>query len=295
MAQAHGGAWRVNARIFALLLPAGAITIALMIVPLLGTLAASFTKLADDGFSSVFTLGNYLYLVGERGDLFRLLLTRSLLIASVVSIAVVALAYPIAYVLAFHIRSNKRLWLIVLTIPFWTSYLLRIFSWKVILGSSGIINSTLISLGILDAPADALLYSLNAVIIALVHAWLPFAILPIFVSLEKIDRSLLEAAADLGDSPVKRFLRVTLPLSMPGVLSAFVLVFAPTVGDYVTPALVGGPGTMLAGSLIVSYYMTMDNAPLGAASAILMLLVTSVLLIALALTARRWIMSPGRL
>ena len=116
--------------------------------------------------------------------------------------------------------ERKALWLFLITIPFWTSYLLRVFAWKIILGYNGVVNSSLMELGILAQPMEFLLYNVNAVVITLAHAWAPFAILPIFVSLEKIDRSLLEAATDLGDGPIRRFLRVTLPLSLPGVVAA---------------------------------------------------------------------------
>ena len=147
-----------------------------------------------------------------------------------------------AYFLAFRVTQHKILWLILITIPFWTSYLLRVFAWKVILGFNGVINSGLISLGIIDKPLEFLLYNPTAVVITLAHAWAAFAILPIYVSLEKIDRSLLEAATDLGDGPLERFLRVTLPLSAAGRHRRRLLVFIPTVGDYVTPTLVGGTG-----------------------------------------------------
>ena len=130
------------------------------------------------------------------------------------------LAYPIAYFISFHGGRHKSLWLFLITIPFWTSYLLRVMSWKVILGYNGVLNSGLMGLGIIDEPSTALLYNTSAVIITLTHAWAAFAILPIFVSLEKVDRTLVEAATDLGDGPLRPFLRVTLPLSAPGVISA---------------------------------------------------------------------------
>ena len=158
------------------------------------------------------------------------------------TLVTVLLAYPMAYFVAFRVERTKFLWLILLTIPFWTSYLLRVFAWKIILGYNGVINSGLMALGIIHQPLEFLLYKPIAVVVTLAHAWAPFAILPIYVSLEKIDRSLLEAAADLGDGPVRRFFRITLPLSLPGVIGAAVLIFVPTTGDYVTPALVGGTG-----------------------------------------------------
>jgi spermidine/putrescine transport system permease protein len=180
-----------------------------------------------------------------------------------------------AYFLAFRVTRHKILWLIVITIPFWTSYLLRVFAWKIMLGYNGVINSFLLWVGIIDKPLEFLLYNPFSVIITLAHAWVAYAILPIFVSLEKIDRSLLEAATDLGDRPWRRFLRITLPLSLPGVIASTLLVFIPTVGDYVTPSLVGGPTGIKVGNTIQTLFGQRNDGPLGAAlSAMVMLIVT---------------------
>ncbi len=151
--------------------------------------------------------------------------------SATVTVITILLAYPAAYFLAFRIKKNKMTWLILINIPFVTSYLLRVLSWKIMLGTNGVINSSLLDLGVIREPLEYLLYSRFAVVLTLAHAWAAFAILPIYVSLQKIDRSLLEAAADLGDGPLKRFLRITLPLSMPGVIAAAVIEFIPTVGD----------------------------------------------------------------
>jgi spermidine/putrescine transport system permease protein len=144
-----------------------------------------------------------------------MLACKSVLMSALATAAVVLLAYPMAYFLAFRTKRHKFVWLIIVTIPFWTSYLLRLYAWKIMLGSQGVINASLINLGVLSEPLGFLLYNPVAVVIVLAHSWAAFAILPIFVSLEKIDRSLLEAAANLGDGPWERFRNVTLPLSMP--------------------------------------------------------------------------------
>jgi len=138
----------------------------------------------------------------------------------------------------------------------------------VILGYNGVINSGLMSLGLIHAPLQFLLYNPTAVVVTLAHAWAAFAILPIYVSLEKIDRSLLEAAADLGDGAIRRFLRITLPLSLPGVLGAAVIIFVPTTGDYVTPALVGGPTGQMIANIIQVQFLKINDWPLGSALAI---------------------------
>ena len=191
------------------------------------------------------------------------LLRRSVLIAGLVTIATVALAYPIAYFIAFR-TQKKTLWLLLITIPFWSSYLLRVFAWKLILGFNGVLNSALIWVGAIDEPLTFLLYNEFAVVLTLAHAWAPFAILPIYVSLQKIDRSLIEAATDLGLTSVETFLRVTLPLTIPGIIAACLIIFIPTVGDYVTPALVGGSDGKMIANLIQVQFGAANNWPLGA-------------------------------
>ena len=201
-------------------------------------------------------------------DAYRVLFLRSLGISSLVTLLTVAMAYPMAYFVAFKVKRAKFLWLIALTVPFWTSYLLRVFAWKIILGYNGVINSGLMSLGLVSEPLEFLLYNPTAVVVTLAHAFAAFAILPIYVSLEKIDRSLLEAAADLGDGTISRFLRITLPLSFPGVIGAAVLIFVPTTGDYVTPALVGGTDGLMIANMVQVQFARVNNWPLGAALSI---------------------------
>ena len=226
-------------------------------------------------FDTAFSLTNYARAV-ER-PVYVALLTRSLEIAGTCAVATVLLSYPMAYYVAFHVHRRKLVWIILMTLPFWTSYLLRVFAWKIILGYNGVINSGLKGLGLIDQPLEFLLYSPTAVVITLTHAWAAFAILPIYVSLEKIDRSLLEAATDLGDGPVARFLRVTLPLSLPGVTAAMLIIFIPTVGDYVTPTLVGGPDGMMIGNMIQAQFGKVNNWPMGASLAIGMMVIVAVI------------------
>ncbi len=224
------------------------------------------------------TLANYSMYFEK--PIYNALLWKSIRISGTVTIATVLLAYPMAYFIAFRVTRHKMIWLILITIPFWTSYLLRVFAWKIILGYNGVINSGLISLGLISEPISWILYNPTAVVVTLAHAWAAFAILPIYVSLEKIDRSLLEAATDLGDGPMMRFLRVTLPLSMPGVIAASLLVFIPTVGDYVTPKLVGGTTGIMIGNIIQSMFGKANNWPMGAALSIISMLVITALICA---------------
>jgi spermidine/putrescine transport system permease protein len=205
------------------------------------------------------------------------LLARSLGVSLSTTVATVVLAYPMAYLIAFYGGRHRSTWLVLVAVPFWTSYLLRIFAWKVILGFDGVINTSLMHLGLISEPLDVLLYNPLAVVITLTQAWLPFAMLPIYVSLVKIGPSLREAAADLGDGALQRFLRVIFPLSIPGVISAALLVFIPTVGDYVTPALVGGISGTLIGNLIQGQFGRANNWPMGAALSVITMVVVTVI------------------
>jgi spermidine/putrescine transport system permease protein len=249
-----------------------------MCVPFAMMLAMSFWTQHAFNFDTTFSLANYLEATDS--PVYEALLVRSLIISGACAISTVLISYPMAYYVAFHVHRRKLLWIILMTLPFWTSYLLRVFAWKVILGYNGAINSGLNSLGLIEQPLEFLLYSPTAVVITLVHAWAAFAILPIYVSLEKIDRSLLEAAADLGDGSVRRFLRVTFPLSLPGVIAAMLLIFVPTVGDYVTPALVGGPNGIMMANIIQANFGKVNNWPMGAALAVSMMVIVTVIALA---------------
>ena len=205
------------------------------------------------------------------------LLIKSIKIASIVTVISIVLAYPMAYFISFRIKKNKMLWLVLITVPFWTSYLLRVFAWKIILGNNGVINSGLISLRLIEEPLTFLLYSPIAIIITLAHAWAPFAVLPIYLSLNKINHDLLAAARDLGESAFMTFARVTLPLSLPGIIIASLLVFIPTVGDYVTPSLVGGPQGIMIGNIIQSMFGESQNWPMGATISMMLIAIVAIL------------------
>lgn len=260
---------------------------ATLAAPVIALVVLSFWTQTGFDIDRTFTLANYWKLIEPSSEptiwmgipfplaypVAAILMLKSLVMSLVATVIVIAMAYPMAYFLAFRVTRHKALWIILLTIPFWTSYLLRVFAWKIVLGYNGAINTGLKSLGLIDAPLEFLLYNPIAVMITLAHAWIAFTVLPIYVSLEKIDRSLLEAATDLGDSRWQRFWRVTLPLSAPGTIAAALLVFIPTVGDYVTPTLVGGPGGTMIGTLLQQLFLRQDDAPLGAAASIVMMLI----------------------
>ena len=209
---------------------------------------------------------------------------KSVKMSLLVSVIVVALAYPLAYYLALSGTKRKYVLLLLLIAPFLTSYLLRVLAWKVILGSQGVVNSFLFWTGVRDPddPVSQLLYSQFAVVLVLVYVWVPFVALPIFVSLEGLDRRLLEAASDLGASRRQAFWRVTLPLSVPGVVAAFLFVFIPTVGEFVTPSLVGGTSGYMFGNEIADLFGMSLDWQTGSVLAFFLLGVVAVLAIVFA-------------
>lgn len=260
----------------------------LMAFPLGAIILFSFWTQNFMDVDTTFTLNNYQRIINE--PIFGALLQRSLYVSAVVTVVTVLLAFPIAYFVSFHVRPDRKsLWLFLITIPFWTSYLIRVFLWKVILGYNGVINTGLLNIGLIDEPLTFILYNVNAVIITLAHAFAPFAILPIFVALEKIDRSLLEASRDLGENKVMTFFRVTLPLAMKGVVAAVLIVFIPTIGDYVTPELMGGAGGKLIANMIQTQFLALNNAPLGAALAVVAMLSVTAISLVFILLNRRWL------
>jgi spermidine/putrescine transport system permease protein len=192
------------------------------------------------------------------GGIYLPLFWKSVQMSLIVSALVVLAAFPVAYYLALSGTRRKYILLLVLIAPFMTSYLLRVLAWKVILGDQGVINSFLFWTGIRSPghPISALLYSRFAVMLVLGYVWLPFVALPIFVTLDNIDTRLLEAASDLYASRIQAFVRVTLPLSAPGIVAAFMFVFIPTVGEFVTPSLVGGTSGYMYGNQIVDLFGT---------------------------------------
>jgi spermidine/putrescine transport system permease protein len=278
-----------EARGLAMISPTFLYALALLFLPVLIVIAYSFWTQNYLEIDRTFTLENYRQALTE--PIYRDLFVRSLWISLTVSVVTVVFSYPVAWFISFHGGVHKNLWLFLVTVPCWTSYLLRVLSWKVILGYGGVMNTGLLSMGVIDKPLTSLLYNSNAVVLTLVHSWAAFAILPIYVSLQKIDRTLIEAARDLGDSRLKAFFRITLPLSLPGVVSAFLIVMIPTVGDYVTPRLVGGKDGVMIATAIQAQFGKGANWPLGAAlsvtTMVLVSLAAAAVVLALKFTVRR--------
>jgi spermidine/putrescine transport system permease protein len=261
-----------------MLAPGMLVTLVLVIFALALVLFLSLRFNDGSLLGAGFTPANFVTILTD--PLYVTVAMRSIVIAGLVTLATVVTAYPVAYYLAFHAGSRRGLLLFMVTLPFWTSYLLRVFAWKIVLAYNGVLNSALVGAGILGEPSLAFLNTPAAVVLTLAHAYAPFAILPIYVALETIPKSLREAASDLGARPSHTFRRVILPMSMPGVLAGALVVFVPTVGDYVTPAMVGGPASTMIGSMIQAQFGKANDWPFGAAlSVAVMLLILALLLV----------------
>ncbi len=238
---------------------------------------------ADGGWSLQGTLANYAFLLDDR--LYLLSYLTSLRIALVSTILCLLIGYPIAYAIA---RAKGRLQLLLLMLvilPFWTSFLIRVYAWKVLLQGGGLINGALMSLGVIDAPLN-MLYTEGAVYVGIVYSYLPFMILPLYAALARLDYSTVEAAMDLGCRPWQAFMKVTLPLSLPGIVAGSLLVFIPAVGEFVIPELLGGPDSIMIGRVLWNEFFANRDWPIASAVAIVMLLIL-VLPIALLQNYRR--------
>ncbi|WP_430448869.1 ABC transporter permease [Rhodophyticola sp.] len=244
-----------------------------MLVPYGVLLTYSFWIKSYPLFEPAFQFGNYLTLLNEPQYLS--VIGRTLKIAVIVSVTALVLAYPFAYFLVFRLKNatiRKVLFFGVIA-PLWVSYLLRAYLWKTILGTQGVLNSTLMGLGIIGEPLDVFLYSQAAMVITLTYIFIPFMVMPIYAALEKIPRNLDEASADLGQSSWTTFWRVTVPLSLPGVVAGFTLTFCLCFGDFVAAFLVGGPDGLMVANVITSQFGAALNWPLGSALAVVMLVV----------------------
>ena len=221
-----------------------------------------------------FSFDSYVQIVDP---LFLKVFGRSLKLAALTVAICLPAGYMIAYWIAFYGGKHKNLLMFLVILPFWTSYLVRIYAWIALLSDHGLINNFLISLHLIDEPIT-MLHNETAVLIGLVYTYLPFMILPLYASLEKLDRSVLEAAADLGATAKERFLQITLPLTKGGMLSGSVLVFTPALGEYLIPELLGGAKAMMIGKFIALKFLGLRHWPLGSAYSLLLLAMTLVLL-----------------
>jgi putrescine transport system permease protein len=238
------------------------------LLPLAIVAAISFAESADamPPFKLIWTVANYRALcTGCLG-----VYTSSLALAALATVLCLLTGYPVAFAIARAPGVWRQLLLFLVMLPFWTSFLIRVYAWIAILQPSGLINRVLLASGLIEQPLP-LLYNAFSVTLGLVYSYLPFMILPLYGSLSRLDESLIEAAADLGAPPRRVFLDVILPLSLPGVAAGCLLVFIPAIGEFVIPDLLGGPGTLMVGKMLWQEFF--DNVDWPAAAAIAMALV----------------------
>lgn len=245
------------------------------VLPMIAMLLFGFREGTFGEARDTFTLQNFREFLGDT-DVHRLLWRSTVTAAMVTGVAVV-LAYPVAYYLAFRAGAKRMTLMILMILPAMTSYLLRVLAWKVILSPEGPVLAALTWFGIDKESLPSLLYNRTAVIVTLVYVWIPFASLPIFASLSRIDTSLHEASADLGGGRIQTFLRVTLPLSLPGVAAAVFFVFIPTLGEWVTPMIIGGVRGVLYGNIIQDEFVRGLNWPAGSVMSIAMIVLMAII------------------
>jgi len=254
------------------LAPAVFVMIALFVVPLLITLAYSF--LTRGPYGGVFTHWTFENYQRALDPLYLVILWRSVWLAAVSTLFCLILAFPVALYIA-RAERNKALLLNLVMLPFWTSFLIRTYAWMFLLRDTGLVNVALEGLHVIHAPIP-LLFNDGAVVLGLVYGFLPFMVLPLYATLEKLDPALLDAAFDLGATPWVALWRVIVPLSKPGIAAGCVLVFIPCLGAYLTPDLMGGGKTVMLGNLVQSQFTTARDWPFGAAISLLLMLIVLV-------------------
>ena len=260
------------------LAPAWAVTVALFLAPLGIVVAYSaLTRGAYGGFSEPWTVESYARLLDP---LYLRILVRSFWIAGVSTAGCLAMGFPLAL---FISRSGRRknLYLSLVILPFWTSFLVRTYAWMFLLRDTGLINATLQKLGVIRDPLP-LLYNDGAVIVGLVYSYLPFMVLPLYATLERLDKSLLEAAADLGARPFQTLWRVVVPLCASGIRAGSILVFIPCLGAYLTPDLLGGGKSVMVGNLIQNQFANARDWPFGSALSLVLMGIVAALLFGVA-------------
>lgn len=231
---------------------------------------SSLLSWADDGVLQIkLHLSNYAYLLDDA--LYVLAYWSSVKIAFFSTIATLLVAYPMAYYIARTNERRRNVMLMLIILPFWTSFLLRVYAWIGILKTNGLINNVLMSLGITSEPI-VMMQTNFAVYVGIVYTYLPFMVLPLFTNLVKLDNSLLEASGDLGAKPITTFFKITLPLSLPGIIAGSMLVFIPVVGEFVIPALLGGPDTLMIGKVLWNEFFYNRDWPVASAVAVVMVI-----------------------
>ncbi|WP_353181828.1 ABC transporter permease [Bosea sp. (in: a-proteobacteria)] len=254
-----------------LALPGALWLLTFAVLPLGFLVVMSFWTTTIFGLSTEFTLDNYATIFSD--SVYLTILAKTIRMALITTVLTLLFSYPVAYFLAGLSGRSKAVCLLLLFMPFWSSYVVRTFLWLPMLGRNGLLNTLLMKIGAIDEPIDVLLFSEGTVHLGLIYVYSLFMILPIYLSLDRLDQRLIEAAADLGAGPFNTFRRIVLPLSMPGVLSGSVMVFLLACGAYVTPQLLGGTAGVMFGNIIAAQYLNTNNWPLGAALSVVLVLV----------------------
>jgi spermidine/putrescine transport system permease protein len=256
-----------------LMLPTNVYLFFFMILPLILVVIISFLSRGSYGeLDYKFNLTNYTRLIDP---LYLRILIYSLYVGFGTTAISLLVGYPLAYYIARAPAKQRSFLLFLILLPFWTNFIIRIYAWIMILRTEGFLNNFLQWIGIIHEPLT-ILYTPIAVMIGMVYEFLPFMVLPLYTSLEKIENAQLEAASDLGAPPWKAFLRVTLPLSVPGMIAGTLLVFIPAMGMFVVPDLMGGAKTMLIGNLIRNQFLTARDWPFGSAASMLLMILTMI-------------------
>ncbi len=236
--------------------------------PLIGQ--PPFTPFYDEAQGIQLTADNYRFLTED--DLYWVSYLKSVRIAAVATLLCLLIGYPMAYGIARARAVWRNVLLLLVILPFWTSFLLRVYAWMGMLSGQGVVNKTLLALGLVDQPVQ-ILYTDLAVYLGIVYTYLPFMILPLYATLERLDGDLLDAAADLGGRPRQAFLDITLPLSVPGVVAGSMLVFIPALGEFVIPSLLGGLDTLMIGRTLYDEFFVNRDWPLASAVATVLVLI----------------------
>ena len=248
----------------------------LVLIPLTFTFIMSFYSSEGLEIDRHFTLKNYQLFFTD--PLYYKILFKSIRLALVIAVISLAASYPLAYMVSFKIRRGKNLLFMLCIIPLWVSYLVRIIAWRAILGNRGVLNSILLALGLIEKPLTIFLYNHFAIAITLTYICIPFVFIPIYTSLEKIPRNLLDASNDLGANEFRAFTNVILPLSLPGLVTGFIFSFIIALGDYIIPLQLGGVQGIMFGNLIWSQFGFAFNWPLGAALGFILFIISMTIL-----------------
>lgn len=251
--------------------------ILIVLIPVLLMFIMSFKQKSGYEIINVFTLSNYLEFF--KNDTYWRLMIKSFRMAFIVSIAAIITGYPLAYFISRRLRKFRNLFYMLIIAPLWVSYLVRIIAWKTILGNKGLINIALMNLGITKEPVSAFLYNQVSVVLTLTYIAIPFVFIPLYTALEKIPNNLIDAARDLGASEFNTFVNVVFPLSLPGLVTGFMLSFIIALGDYIIPSQLGGNSGIMYGNVVWAQFGGAYNWPFGSALGFILFFIAAIVLV----------------